>query len=331
MLRVAVTSGGAERGKEKMGIKTKISYCDSTVNPVMGCSGCELYSLVPSKNLCYAADLCKRYAGLKGWPANFNNPEHFPGRLEKAIRWSDLTGKERPGKPWLNGMPRVIFVNDLSDGFCSAVDPWEWLEPHFRSMSESPHIWLLLTKWPDRMVDFFNGQYNGQVPSTFCLGATVTGLKPRTDGRRTRGLLQFTGRRRFQGKLWLSVEPLLGDVVANFAQGSRVDEVDWIVAGGASGRNAPPTHPNHARALRDFAQGWGIPFFWKQWGEWVPTARHFEDGSGAWSQEEWIASDGTFCTDLGPSGMAAMARVGKKAAGRLLDGVFWEQMPEGAK
>ena len=312
-----------------MGIKTAIEWCDSSVNPVMGCSGCELYSPDPSKNLCYAADLCKWRAGGKGWPVDFNQPEHFPGRLEKAINWSDLTGKERPSKPWLNGMPRVVFVNDLSDGFCpGGVPPETWLLPHQETMGQAPHIWLILSKWPRRMWSYFAMH---PAPPNFWIGTTLTGRFPHVDNNRVYDLFLIKA-----AIHWLSVEPLLGDVAANFLQGSRVEEVDWIAGGGASGRNAPPTHPFNARALRDFAQGWGIPFFWKQWGEWLPTARHFDDGSEAWSQDDiipgvlnrWVAPDGTFCTDMGPSGMAAMARIGKKRAGRTLDGVVWSEMPE---
>ena len=313
-----------------MGIKTAIEWCDSSVNPVMGCSGCELYSPDPSKNLCYAADLCKWRAGGKGWPVDFNQPEHFPGRLEKAINWSDLTGKERPSKPWLNGMPRVVFVNDLSDGFCPDVDPHEWLEPHIQAMAEASHIWLLLTKWPWEMRQFFD-ELDHPIPQNFWLGTTLTGLKPRRDNLRANSMSLFNA------NTWLSVEPLLDDVTESFPQGELIEKtINWIAGGGASGRNSPPTHPFNARALRDFAQGWGIPFFWKQWGEWLPTARHFDDGSEAWSQDDiipgvlnrWVAPDGTFCTDMGPSGMAAMARIGKKRAGRTLDGVVWSEMPE---
>jgi len=285
-----------------MGIKTAIDYCDTTVNPVMGCLGCELYHPDPTKNICFAADLCKRRAGLKGWPADFNRPEHFPGRLEKAIRWSDLTGKERPGKPWLNGMPRVIFVNDLSDGFCfDGVSPEIWLLPHQEAMGQSPHIWLILSKWTGKMYRYF-AEYGS--PPNFWIGTTLTGRHSRVDQMRIFHLLLIDA-----AVHWLSVEPLLGDVVANFEQGSGVENVDWITAGGASGRNAPPTHPFHSRALRDFARGWGIPFFWKQNGEYIPFT-----GPGPGPTR---FRDGT-----------EMIRVGKKRAGRLLGGVEWSEMPE---
>lgn len=124
-----------------MGIKTKIEWADSSVNPIMGCTGCAL-----RKSHCYAAVLCARYAGRKGWPESFDRPEFFPGRLEKAMKWRDLTGEARSDKPWLDGLPRHIFVNDMSDGFCPDVDAWGWLLPHLDAMGKSPHVWMLLTK-----------------------------------------------------------------------------------------------------------------------------------------------------------------------------------------
>lgn len=125
-----------------MAIKTGVPFADSSCNPIMGCTGCELYP-----DHCYAAKLCTRYAGQKGWPKSFNEPEHFPGRIEKALKWSDLTGKPRADKPWLNNYPRIIFVNDMSDGFCPDVNPNEWLLPHLPAIAESPlegQIWSQL-------------------------------------------------------------------------------------------------------------------------------------------------------------------------------------------
>jgi len=182
-----------------MGIKTKIEWADSSINPIMGCTGCAL-----RKSHCYAAALCARYAGRKGWPLAFDQPEFFPGRLEQAMKWSDLTGKIRPDEPWLDGLPRHIFVNDLSDGFCPDADPWHWLAPSIPSMHLSSHIWMLLTKWPDRMCKFFE-EWNGPIPSNFHLGVSVENQAAADE--RIPWLLQTPAAVRF-----VSVEPLLGPV-----------------------------------------------------------------------------------------------------------------------
>ena len=118
---------------------------------------------------CYASVLAGRYAGLPGWPKTFGEPIYKPAIMEQALRWKDLTGTKRPDKPWLDGMPRVIFLNDLGDSFTpsapllppTAIGGMGWIERHWLTdwlskMAESPHIWLLLTKQPKRMREFFD-------------------------------------------------------------------------------------------------------------------------------------------------------------------------------
>ena len=290
-----------------VGIKTAIEYTSSTVNPVMGCIGCELFDRDPAKNLCYAADLCGRYVGGRGWPAEFTSPEYFPRRLKQAIRWSDLTGQERPSKPWLNGMPRIVFVNDLSDGACpGGIDPAVWLLPDQEAMGQSPHIWLILTKWPRRLWSYFAMH---PAPPNFWIGTTLTGLYPGVDQKRVHDLLSIKATRH-----WLSVEPLLGDVAASFQP--EVANIDWIVGGGASGRNAPHTRLDHTRSLREVAHCWGIPFFWKQWGEWAAGSQVFGNiPAGCPTVDSCDNREFVY-------------RVGKKRAGRVLDGVVWNEMPE---
>jgi protein gp37 len=76
----------------------------------------------------------------------------------------------------------------------------------------------------------------------------------------------------------------------------------WLIAGGCSGERAWPAHPDWFRAVRDQCAGAGVPFFFKQWGEYAPaTGEH------------------------GPRSL--MARIGKKAAGALLDGVSHRAFP----
>ena len=155
-----------------MGKTTKISYADSTISPLVGCDGCELLDLTRGIKLCYAHALVTRYAGVRGWPKDFFQPEFFPGRLEQAIRWKDLTDTDRPDKPWLNGYPRIVFLGDLADIFAkNAPDPREWLVPMIPRMAEK-HIWLFLTKRPRRMAQFF--EQVGYVPRNFWLGTTIT-------------------------------------------------------------------------------------------------------------------------------------------------------------
>jgi len=89
--------------------------------------------------------------------------------------------------------------------------------------------------------------------------------------------------------------------------------LDWVICGGESGPGARPMHPDWARGLRDQCAGAGVPFFFKQWGEWAP-----------------------FRFDTGPDplmrslGRVDVWRMGKRAAGRLLDGREHNGFPGGA-
>lgn len=109
--------------------------------------------------------------------------------------------------------------------------------------------------------------------------------------------------------------------------------LDWIIVGGESGREARPMHPDWARQIRDQCAAAGTAFFFKQWGEWVPPPGYlpsveWSQGSGA-GEVAW--PDGTIghgrMEEHGGAG-CMLQRVGKKRAGRLLDGVQHDAMPE---
>lgn len=106
--------------------------------------------------------------------------------------------------------------------------------------------------------------------------------------------------------------------------------LDWIICGGESGPGARPMHPDWARGLRDQCAAAGVPFFFKQWGEWAPVDLDAERGNRDWMI---ISGDGDLDIpdDRGPdedAGECAIARVGKRRAGRLLDGVEHNEFPE---
>src|SRR3990167_2456987 len=108
-----------------------ISWCDSTLNLMMGCGGCELWN--GARKSCYAGVMTERQVRgdhfalhSKGWPEAFDAPQLFPHRLPEALAWPDLTGKDRLEKPWLNGLPRIVFLNDMGDTFTDQLPP-DWL------------------------------------------------------------------------------------------------------------------------------------------------------------------------------------------------------------
>ncbi|KGH29254.1 phage Gp37/Gp68 family protein [Comamonas thiooxydans] len=128
--------------------------------------------------------------------------------------------------------------------------------------------------------------------------------------------------------------------------------IDWVIVGGESGPGARPMHPDWARSLRDQCQAAGVPYLFKQWGEWLPgqNEAHPADGrkvahhqDGRWGPTQTKIRDSNYVTwdEDGvlhhgslmqtPSSVRADAwaeRVGKKAAGRLLDGRTWDEFPQ---
>jgi protein gp37 len=113
--------------------------------------------------------------------------------------------------------------------------------------------------------------------------------------------------------------------------------IDWVIAGGESGPRARPSHPDWFRILRDQCQAAGVAFFFKQWGAWeVASAANGHFGSRMPVTGEryvWLGSDGRTQTGSsnGLEAAYAAARVGKRAAGRLLDGREWNEFPAVAK
>lgn len=115
------------------------------------------------------------------------------------------------------------------------------------------------------------------------------------------------------------------------AGGSSLGRLNWVIVGGESGARARPMHPDWARSLRDQCAAAGVPFFFKQWGGWLPEAQ--KDGSGF----EWApGQDGRahWWKPEPPEGRGVLedghcsVRIGKKAAGDLLDGVQHHNWPE---
>jgi protein gp37 len=102
--------------------------------------------------------------------------------------------------------------------------------------------------------------------------------------------------------------------------------LDWVIAGGESGKGARPMHPDWARSLRDQCAAAGVPFFFKQWGEWLP----FDDAIDVDGVDVFNGETAGFGGD-DPGGNPQMLRVGKKAAGALLDGALHRAFPAAAE
>jgi protein gp37 len=107
--------------------------------------------------------------------------------------------------------------------------------------------------------------------------------------------------------------------------------LDWVIVGGESGPHARPMNPAWARSLRDQCVAAGVPFFFKQWGEWRDEAEATREhiGPGPKLFDRFGAPQGPKWHPYKAADRngGAMIRVGKRAAGRLLDGRTWDEMP----
>lgn len=112
--------------------------------------------------------------------------------------------------------------------------------------------------------------------------------------------------------------------------------LDWVIAGGESGPNSRPMHPDWARSLRDQCQAANVPFFFKQWGEWVSVYdRDIDDPD--WrntpkaknNKERYINLEGGH--GFHGERVCFIKKTGKKKSGHLLDGVEHFNWPECVK
>lgn len=250
-----------------------------------------------------------------------------------------------------HGARRRVFCASLADVFDNQVPP-EWRRDLFLLIAKTPHLdWLLLTKrignaWP-MMQEVARMCGGGERPmENVWLGATICNQEEAE--RDIPKLLTTPAQVRF-----LSIEPMLGDVrlgswlqrspSAAFAAGKVTADMpawtrigstalDWVICGGESGPHARPMHPDWVRSLRDQCAAAGVPFHFKQWGEWTPgenveRQRGTIDTAFLWD-DGWHIYPLNLATDHGHiDDQPDLYRVGTKAAGRLLDGVEHNGFP----
>jgi protein gp37 len=295
-----------------MGAHSKIEWTDATWNPLRGVKG-KWHCTHVSEGCrnCYAERLNVRLGG----------PAYKPGadtfRLDDKILTEPLRWKK----------PRRIFVCSMTDLFHEQV-PWEWVDKIWFTMaSEKRHQFQVLTKRPERMRDYLRRFVWTTIPTiakwplpNVWPGVSVEDQK--TADERIPILLQTPA-----AVPWVSYEPALGlvDFAKHLMWSGPIGPnrgLKWIVCGGESGPAARPMHPDWARSARDQCVAAGVPFFFKQWGEWSP-------GKQAPNiKTEWLIHTPCQMVKYGGCEVGTF-RVGKKAAGRLLDGREWNEYPNG--
>jgi len=245
---------------------TKIEWADSTVNPTMGCGGCELWNIKTGRGTCYAALLTERYKGNKGYSASFGEVALFPDRMTDACKWTDLKGKSRKNKPWLENRPRHIFVGDMGDLFCDQVDP-RWIWEHVFKPMYTPegrrHVWILCTKRAAQIGPlhrFITKTQGTNWPKNLIVLSSIT--SQHTEHRAAQ-FAQLPD----DVRVGLSVEPLLEEVELfgeAFIGSPRAEPYEWVIVGAESGPDARSMNDDWVRSIRDGCQEWDIPFFFKQ-------------------------------------------------------------------
>lgn len=335
-----------------MADKTPIEWTDATWNPIVGCS-----VVSPGCTNCYAM----RLAGtrMKSHPSRV-------GLTRDSKAGPVWTGEVRLMEPWLTqplrwSKPRMIFVCAHADLFHEAV-PDEWIDRVFAVMALSPqHTFQVLTKRPERMRAYLSAARahpvgleameivllslaanpRSEIGGGIILQGDIAHLKvwplPNVwlgvsveDQRRADERIGILGSTPAALR-WVSAEPLLGRIDFDIDQ---LQVIDWVVAGGESGPGARPMHPDWARSLRDQCAAAGVPFLFKQWGEWISVLdrdRDDPDWRADYPKHERIGDRVlNLAGGYGFHGeqVQIMRRVGKKAAGRLLDGVIHDGYPE---
>jgi protein gp37 len=241
-----------------------------------------------------------------------------------------------------------LFHDDVPDEFIYEV----YHRIMFSWEKKLGHIFMVLTKRPERMAKL----WKPKVPlDNLWLGVTCENQQAADE--RIPILLQMPAAVRF-----VSVEPMLEPVDLSEwlkevryceRHGQLCDEgvrwendqlvckycrrpvdrmrlLNWVIAGGETGPNARPMHPDWVRSLRDQCQEAGVPFFFKQWGQWNDLSSGNcvaprKDRRVPWSDSYILSHRNKIYKFLDG---CRMFRIGKKTAGRLLDGRTWDEFPE---
>ena len=352
-----------------MADKSKIEWTEATWNPIRarnretGGVGHFCVHASPGCANCYAERLQVR----------FHNPVRFAAQdAEKVEVFLDEGVLTQPLR-WKK--PRMIFVCSMTDLFGEFVTD-AMLDRVFAVMALCPqHTFQVLTKRSERMREWFGSEQrqweacesvfyaqaefahvNAAAKEIAC-NETWGSFKKRWPLRNVWLGVSVEDQRRADERIpdldktpaavrWLSCEPLLSALRLG---GESLATIDWVVVGGESGPKARPMHPDWARSLRDQCAGAGVPFFFKQWGEYGPDVGPSEERDregyrkdpvmagagpcqvlvdGAWRTfDDGYAVPIELCSGHGEF----VYRLGKKRNGRLLDGKLHDAMPSCAE
>lgn len=241
-----------------MADRSAIEWTEATWNPTTGCdrisAGCDN---------CYALTLAKR---LKAMGSAKYQTDGDPRTSGPGFGLTLHPDSLKVPYQWRS--PRVVFVNSMSDLFHARV-PLDFVRRVFAVMADTPqHTYQVLTKRSRRLrlvADRLDW------PANVWMGVSVenvAALARVDDLRETPAAVKF-----------LSCEPLLESL-----RGVDLTGIDWVIAGGESGRNHRRVDPAWVREIRDACVRAGVPFFFKQWGGRTPKSGGRELDGQSWDQ-----------------------------------------------
>jgi protein gp37 len=346
-----------------MADKTAISWCDATFNPWWGCQkvspACDhCYAERDAKRftsgmVLWGVDSERRVFDEKHWRAPLTWAKTTPAKLGRRPRvfcasmgdWLDL---DAPLSEFVRLLETIRLTPELDWLLLSKrIGNWrKRLEAAADATVGTGALNLWISQW----------LFASKPPANVWLGATV--VNQEEADRDIPKLLMMPARVRF-----LSIEPMLGRVdlcealdiwwnqssgalergERQFSRYGNQREPDprlhWVIAGGESGPGARPMHPDWARSLRDQCAAAGVAFHFKQWGEHSvhevgedgaiePPCSMTISGLQLWRDGMWAAPPPTTpAGEVFKDGNVFALKVGKKAAGRLLDGVEHNGFP----
>lgn len=350
-----------------MADKTKIEWSDATWNVITGCS-----PVSPGCANCYAAQLAgtrlKHHPSRKGLTKEVNGRPVWTGEVRFNEEWLTLPLRWKKPRRIFVCAHGDIFHSNVPDGWLDKIFAVMVLASQhtFQVLTKRPdrmrsYIKSITQGRRDALIARAVFDVTGSVHAAFSVGLLlrrqvidnvwlgVTAENQEQANKRIPLLLQTPAAKRF-----VSIEPILSEVnlrrlhPENFAydldsldqennQDTYYEQValDWVICGGESGPNARPMHPDWVRSLRDQCQEAGTPFFFKQWGEWIPYPQMQEQDK----RDAEMSAPGYLMGVKGGTptkldidcfwreGICEFFRVGKKAAGRLLDGREYQEMP----
>jgi protein gp37 len=329
-----------------MSERTNIEWADHTFNPWVGCS-----KISSACDHCYA----ERWAKRSGHPELWNGERRRTTgtNWQRPIKWNRQAAAA--------GKRAKVFCASLADVFDNQV-PRRWRDDLWHRIDQTPNLdWLLLTKRPQNIARMLPDPETGVKPWGNGWPNVWMGVSAGTQEEADRNIpiLGATP----AAVHFVSLEPLLEPIDLHSKVCRETGScsicpqclggLDWVIVGGESGLNARPMHPDWVRSIRDQCKAARVPFFFKQWGEWAlapwklerlpsETVDDYKSRSEAIAATHgfapWEPWDHINLLDHKPWSIerapqephphVGMRRAGKRAAGRVLDGRTWDEMPE---